>query len=553
MATFTKAKWGSIPSYPLPEGFKDSMSYLRHLVREGARRCFYVRLPSGDIMSRVNRELDAISKGFPDYLLIVHDYMRFARAKPGFMDINNGPICGSLVAYLLGFAKFNPLDRGLRFEHFINPMFASEWIPDINIKMEEPVAIETRRYVAEKYGFDHFAKLGDHGYSFVLCRDKVSDHVPVRIDDDGLPVVECSVREALEANLVKFDLIAEIQHPIEIECLRESNGTPIYHEQVAEMISLMANKPYAWAAWVEKCLATRQLNKCAKFKEEFVEGCLTNDMFRVTFWKEEDAARKYASNLWDGWLKIANRLFLRTHALGGVTTMFYPTARTALGEVNMQDISLALKRGERVSILIRHAERPPLEKNDPTFGKDLEITENGKAKADALAFALFQWCKGCTSQVNTGDSKRCEMTGLIFSERSGELGYRRVKIAGSKCPYFGDVSERLALANEGHYFDALNEYFKSGRQRGFNDLAEATDRVEKELWEGDRYNPHQLNIFVTHDICVGCFLAGRKVITHFDESNWPKFLDAAVAFLGRNGRARYGYMRCYDNKYTFDC
>ena len=76
--------------------------------------------------------------------------------------------------------------------------------------------------------------------------------------------------------------------------------------------------------------------------------------------------------------------------------------------------------------------------------------------------------------------------------------------------------------------------------------------MEKELWEGDWCNPHQLNIFVTHDICVGCFLAGRKVITHFDESNWPKFLDAAVAFLGRNGRARYGYMRCYDNKYTFD-
>lgn len=70
--------------------------------------------------------------------------------------------------------------------------------------------------------------------------------------------------------------------------------------------------------------------------------------------------------------------------------------------------------------------------------------------------------------------------------------------------------------------------------------------------EGRRMK-NMLNIFVTHDICVGCFLAGRKVITHFDETNWPKFLDAAVAFLGRNGRARYGYMRCYDNKYTFDC
>ena len=33
-------------------------------------------IPSGDNLNRVNRELDAISKGFPDYLLTVRDYMR---------------------------------------------------------------------------------------------------------------------------------------------------------------------------------------------------------------------------------------------------------------------------------------------------------------------------------------------------------------------------------------------------------------------------------------------------------------------------------------------
>ena len=61
-----------------------------------------------------------------------------------------------------------------------------------------------------------------------------------------------------------------------------------------------------------------------------------------------------------------------------------------------------------------------------------------------------------------------------------------------------------------------------------------------------------LHVMVTHGINVGCFIAGRKVITQFDDSTWPHYLDSAVCFLDRYGRARYGYMRYYENKYTFD-
>ena len=104
------------------------------------------------------------------------------------------------------------------------------------------------------------------------------------------------------------------------------------------------------------------------------------------------------------------------------------------------------------------------------------------------------------------------------------------------------------MADEGNYRESLNEYFQTGKQRGFADLAAATDAFEEYLWgkSGRHFSP--LEIYVTHDINVGCFLGGRKVVTRFDDFSWPHYLDAAVAFLGKNGRARYGYLRTWEHE-----
>ena len=131
-----------------------------------------------------------------------------------------------------------------------------------------------------------------------------------------------------------------------------------------------------------------------------------------------------------------------------------------------------------------------------------------------------------------------------------EPGFGLSDILGDESPYFGRVSERMALANSGNYRESLNEYFRTGHQQGFQNLDEATDKLEDFIWNyHSRMNP-ALHVMVTHDINVGCFLAGRKVITQFDDSTWPHYLDSAVCFLDRYGRARYGIMRYYKNKYS---
>ena len=54
------------------------------------------------------------------------------------------------------------------------------------------------------------------------------------------------------------------------------------------------------------------------------------------------------------------------------------------------------------------------------------------------------------------------------------------------------------------------------------------------------------------DANVAAFLAGRGVVTRFEDYNWPGFMDAAVAFIGPCGRARYGYMRTIENRTRID-
>jgi hypothetical protein len=218
------------------------------------------------------------------------------------------------------------------------------------------------------------------------------------------------------------------------------------------------------------------------------------------------------------------------------------TTRKVVGEVSFADIAEALRCGDRVAIVMRHAERPPLPPNDPTFGKDLPLTRRGRREADAFGFFLFEYCRGHDAWVSAGTATRCQQTALEISKHAvpGGQGISLDSVLGSESPFFGAVSDRLKIADAGNPRNALNEYFRTGRLKGYNDLFEATDAFERHLWEDGAV---QFGIYVTHDVNVACFLAGRGVVSQFDDSTWPGYLDAAVAFLGKYGHARYGVMR----------
>lgn len=223
------------------------------------------------------------------------------------------------------------------------------------------------------------------------------------------------------------------------------------------------------------------------------------------------------------------------------------------------DLDRALRAGGRVTLLVRHAERPPLEPGDTTFGAALPITSRGRETARRFGMMLSHIIDPrrvqfyASSTLRTVQTAECIRAGLYPDgvEPEGEICLQGV--LGSDSPFFGSLDERMALIAEGRYRERLNDYFSSGMQRGYNSLAEATDRMESVLADIVDHSVGEFAIAVTHDVNVACFLAGRKVETSFSEETWPYYLDAAVIIRSSQMESpRYDLLRWDRTFDTFD-
>ena len=215
--------------------------------------------------------------------------------------------------------------------------------------------------------------------------------------------------------------------------------------------------------------------------------------------------------------------------------------------VEMKD---ALDSGNRVTLLIRHAERPPLDPNDKTFGASLSLTENGWRWARNFGLMLANNLQPKSVAFYASETFRtlqtaCAMAMGLDGVGTGRAIERKVRLAdflGSESPFFGSAEERMALAAEGDYHDRLNHYFRLGRLRGFKPFVRAAKRMERCL-DGLHEKEWPLVVAVTHDINVAAFLAARSVVDTFSGETWPDYLDAAVIIKPGKGDAKYFYLR----------
>ena len=203
-------------------------------------------------------------------------------------------------------------------------------------------------------------------------------------------------------------------------------------------------------------------------------------------------------------------------------------------EITLKDVADELQSGNRVAILVRHAERPPLPANDPTFGRDLPLTEQGVADATRYGRELGQLACRDQMVVSAGGNRRCMETAFHMLAGMGlDMDGERFAVLadpylGGRTYYFGDVAERMALANADNYLESLNTYFRDGRQKGFNELHVSTALLAGHLLY---HCDAPLFIGITHDLNIACFLAGNGAVASFTEESWPGFLDAAVLFI----------------------
>ncbi len=145
-----------MPEFEIPSEFKDANDYLRYLTYEGAKE----RYPelSKEIRDRIDFELETIkSMGFPDYFLIVWDFLKAAREMGVSVGPGRGSAAGSVVAYCLKITQIDPIKYKLLFERFLNPDRIS--MPDIDIDFDDDGREKVLHYVSEKYGKERVAHL----------------------------------------------------------------------------------------------------------------------------------------------------------------------------------------------------------------------------------------------------------------------------------------------------------------------------------------------------------------------------------------------------------
>ena len=146
------------PEYPAPAG-KTRESYLRELCYEGLRERYGERAASdAELIKRLDYELGVLERtGFVSYLLIVWDFIHFAKEKGIPVGPARGSAAGSIVAYVLGITDIDPLQYGLIFERFLNPDRVSP--PDIDVDFCEARRGEVLEYVRQKYGERRVAQI----------------------------------------------------------------------------------------------------------------------------------------------------------------------------------------------------------------------------------------------------------------------------------------------------------------------------------------------------------------------------------------------------------
>lgn len=136
--------------------------------------------------NRLNDETKVIRKmGYEQYLLVVADFIAWAKRESIPVGPGRGSAAGCLISYCLGITNVDPIKYELLFERFLNPDRVS--MPDIDVDFCTERVEEVVKYIREKYGDDHVARIKTFGklYARSAIRDvgRVAELDPQIVSD----------------------------------------------------------------------------------------------------------------------------------------------------------------------------------------------------------------------------------------------------------------------------------------------------------------------------------------------------------------------------------
>lgn len=136
-----------------------------HLISEAVEEKLEGKVDDIDVYwERIEKEADVLSRGgFIDYFLVLWDIVEWCGRQGIMSGIGRGSAAGSLIAYLFGLVKVDPIKYDLIFERFLNESRMKSSAPDIDMDFPGNRRDEIKRYIEQRYGQEHVASIGTYG------------------------------------------------------------------------------------------------------------------------------------------------------------------------------------------------------------------------------------------------------------------------------------------------------------------------------------------------------------------------------------------------------
>ena len=256
--------------------FTHSVAYLCHLTYKGAAERYGDTL--NDIQAeRIEFELKTIcSMGFPDYFLIVQDFIAAARSEGISVGPGRGSAAGSAVAYCLKITNIDPIRYDLLFERFLNPDRIN--MPDVDIDFDDDGRYRVFQYIEEKYGKEQISHVITYGTMAAKSAIKDVARVSRLSIEDSNRLTKMVPDKPFEATIIEDGKkVTKEFKPKLANCLKYGelhgeleNGT----EQTKEVLE--------YAGKLEGCVRQTGVHACAMIigrsnLTEYIPICVAND------------------------------------------------------------------------------------------------------------------------------------------------------------------------------------------------------------------------------------------------------------------------------------
>ena len=212
-----------------------------------------------------------------------------------------------------------------------------------------------------------------------------------------------------------------------------------------------------------------------------------------------------------------------------------------MNELTIDELKDEIRKGARCILQVRHAERPKMDPNDPSFGDELHLTREGVRTARILGERLAEFKDDVAFCSSPLTRTRETAAGIAVGMGLSDAAIPMAGCLGNDSFFYEDPLEVLKTFNTMEFFKACFAYFEQGTLPGFKEIHAAADACERWLFEqaGNR----RLFVAVTHDCYIAAFLSARGAYGPFSRRNWPRFLDGAAILVYPDGSRRYALVR----------